>query len=139
MPRVILDGTPIKSAYEPPPVPQRRPDQSSLSEAFARTLSEAIIAGFRSAIASLPPPVVNVEAPVVNIPKPEVKINSPVYVQPPEIRIPAATVNVPEGKAPIVNIEPPAVTLQTSRPTKWHFTFHRDEYGRMTSADVEAR
>ena len=131
MSRVILDGTPIKPAYEPPPrAPQQR--EAPLNTAFVQALSNAIAVSFREAIASLP-------APVVNVPKPEVKINSPVYVTTPEIKVPATTVNVPDGKAPVVNVEPPAVTLQTNRPTKWTFTVHRDSYDRITTIDAEAK
>lgn len=101
-----------------------------MGEAFALALSNAIVNGFRTAIASMP-------APVVNIPKPEVKINSPVYVTAPEVKVPPTTVNVPDGKAPIVNIEPAKVTLQTNRPKKWKFTFNRDEFGRITTAEAE--
>jgi hypothetical protein len=128
--RVITDGKPIKSAYQPPPEAPRVQQSAPLGEAFAQTLSSAIISGLRAAIAQMP-------APVINVPKPEVKVNAPVYVQPPEIRIPASTVNVPEGKTPIVNIEPATVTLQTNRPSKWKFTFNRDEYGRITTAECE--
>jgi hypothetical protein len=101
-----------------------------LGEAFATALSNAIINGFRTAIASMP-------APVVNVPKPEVKINSPVYVTSPDVRVPPTTVNVPDAKAPIINIEPPSVTLQTNRPSKWKFTHSRDEYGRITTTIAE--
>ena len=131
MPRVITDGTLVESAYEPPPVPQRE-TSSSGNEAFAQALSQAILASFRNAVASMPPPV-------INVPKPEVKINAPVYVQPPDIKIPATTVNVPEGKAPVVNIEPANVTLKTERPNKWKFTFERNELGQITVAYAEAK
>ena len=130
MPRVITDGTPIEGGYEPPPPPPRR---GELGEGFVQALSQAILLGFRS----LPAPVVNVEAPVVNVPKPEVKVNSPVYVTAPEVKVPAMTVNVPEGKAPVVNIEPASVTLKTERPSKWKFTFNRDEFGRLITAECE--
>jgi hypothetical protein len=135
MPRVITDGTPVEGGYEPPPPPVRRGGELSLGEGFVAALSQAILAGFRN----MPAPVINVEAPVMNVPKPEVKINSPVYVTAPEVKVPAATVNVPEGKAPVVNIEPAAVTLQTNRPDKWKFTIERDEYGRMTTIYAEAK
>jgi hypothetical protein len=136
MPRVIIDGTPIAPAYEPPPrATQQR--EGSLNGAFVQALSDAITQGFRNAVASMPPPVVNVEAPVVNIPKPEIKINSPVYVTVPEVKIPPTTVNVPDGKAPVVNIEPAAVTLKTERPNKWLFDIKRDEFGRMTTIIAE--
>jgi hypothetical protein len=85
-----------------------------------------------SAIASMPPPV-------INVPKPEVKINSPVYVQPTEVKVPATTVNVPEAKAPIVNIEPAAVTLQTNRPVEWIFTItKRNEFGQAVTIHAKA-
>lgn len=130
--RVITDGKPIPSGYAPPeaPKPKAVPQQGGMDAAFATALSNAIINGFRTAIASLP-------APVVNVPKPEVKINSPVYVTAPEVKVPPTTVNVPDGKAPIVNIEPANVTLQTNRPNKWKFTFNRDEFGRITTAEAE--
>lgn len=132
MPRVLANGKPVEGAYEPPPPPSRR---GELGEGFTQALAQAIMAGLQS----MPPPVINVEAPVMNVPKPEVKINSPVYVNPPDVKVPATTVNVPEGKAPVVNIEPAAVTLQTNRPNKWKFTIHRDELGRMTTIDAEAK
>jgi hypothetical protein len=138
MPKILHDGIPVKQAYEPPPS-QVSKQAPAFGSDFIRALSEAISAGFRTAMAEMPAPVVNVEAPVVNVPKPEVKINSPVYVQTPEVRVPATTVNVPDGKTPVVNIEPATVTLQTNRPNKWHFDIHRDELGRMTTIDVEAR
>jgi hypothetical protein len=130
--RVITDGKVIPSGYTPPeaPKPKTAPQQGQLGEAFAQALAGAIVNGFRTAIASLP-------APVVNVPRPEVRINAPVYVQPPEIKIPASTVNVPDGKAPIVNIEPASVTLQTNRPSKWKFTHNRDEFGRITTTIAE--
>lgn len=131
MARVITDGVPVENAYEPPERPQTK-QSPVIGEAFVQALSNAIIAGFRN----MPPPVVHVEPSIV---RPEVKINSPVYVTAPEVKVPPMTVNVPEGKVPVVNIEPATVTLQTNRPSKWHFTFHRDEFGRMTSADVEAK
>ena len=132
MPRVITDGTPVERNYEPPEAPQPLQRDTSHDEAFARALSQAIIAGFRNAIESMP-------APVVNVPKPEVKINSPVYVQPPEIRIPATTVNVPDGKAPVVNIEPASVTLQTNRPNEWEFKIvERNEFGQVVTIRAKA-
>ena len=132
MPRVLANGKPVEGAYEPPPPPSRG---GELGEGFVQALSQAILIGFQS----MPAPVINVEAPVMNVPKPEVKINSPVYVNPPDVKVPATTVNVPEGKAPVVNIEPAAVTLQTNRPSKWHFTINRNEYGQMTSIEAEAK
>lgn len=84
------------------------------------------------AITSMPPPV-------INVPKPEVKINSPVYVQPTEVKVPPATVNVPESKAPIVNIEPAAVTLQTIRPKEWEFTItKRNDFGQVVTIRAKA-
>jgi len=125
--RVITDGKPVESAYQPPPeAPKPLPREAPLGDSFVQALSNAILAGFR-----------NLPAPVVNVPKPEIKINAPVYVQPPEIKIPASTVNVPEGKTPVVNIEPASVTLQTNRPNKWKFTHNRDEYGRITTTIAE--
>lgn len=131
--RVITDGKPIPAGYTPPEAPKpkpQQPQQGMAGEAFAQALAGAIVNGFRTAIASMP-------APVVNIPKPEVKINSPVYVTAPEVKVPPTTVNVPDGKAPIVNIEPASVTLQTNRPSKWKFTHNRDEYGRITTTIAE--
>jgi len=52
--------------------------------------------------------------------------------------VPATTVNVPEGKSPIVNIEPAAVTLQTNRPKEWEFEIFRNEYGQMTKIKARA-
>ena len=127
--RVIKDGKVVEAGYKPPAVPQREAPPTPAAP-NSEALISAIITGFRSAMLQIPPPV-------VHAPQPEVKVNSPVYVQPPEIRIPATTVNVPEGKAPVVNIEPAAVTLQTIRPKKWIFTFHRDEFGRVTTVDAE--
>ena len=132
MPRVLANGIPVERGYEPPPPPRRG---GELGEGFTQALAQAILTGLRN----MPPPVINVEAPVMNVPKPEVKINSPVYVTAPDVRVPATTVNVPEGKAPVVNIEPPAVTLQTNRPSKWKFTVHRDELSRITTIDAEAK
>lgn len=134
MPRVITNGQPIESAYEPPQAPKRQPELGNTHE-----LAQAIIAGFREVIASMPPPVVNVEAPVVNVPKPEVKINSPVYVQPPEVKVPATTVNVPEGKAPVVNFESPDVILQTNRPKEWEFKIvERNDFGQVVTVRAKA-
>ena len=137
MSRVITDGRVIENRYSPPERSQPKsvaPAVSSFNpEQLMAGLSAAIVAGLGKALAQMPVP----PAPVINIPKPEIKINSPVYVQPPDIKIPATTVNVPDQKAPIVNIEPANVTLQTNRPTKWKFTFHRDEFGRMDTAECE--
>ena len=127
MARVITDGTPIENPYTPPEAPQQ-PSREAMGEAFAL----AIISGFKDAIAQMP-------APVVNVPKPEVKINSPVYVTAPEIKVPPTTVNIPDGKAPVVNIEPAAVTLKTERPDRWKFTFERNEFGQVTVAWAEAK
>lgn len=132
MPRVLANGIPVEGGYEPPPPPRRG---GELGEGFVHQLSQAILMGLQN----MPPPVINVEAPVMNVPKPEVKINSPVYVTAPEVRVPPTTVNVPEGKAPVVNIEPAAVTLQTNRPNKWKFTIHRNELGQMITIDAEAK
>lgn len=96
-------------------------------------LAAAIVSGMSKAISQMPAP----PAPVINIPKPEIKINSPVYVTAPDVKVPATTVNVPDQKAPIVNIEPASVTLQTNRPTKWLFDISRDEFGRMTTITCE--
>jgi hypothetical protein len=135
MPRVLANGKPIEGAYEPPPPPSRHGGELAVGEGFVTALSQAILTGFRN----MPPPVINVEAPVMNVPKPEVKINSPVYVQPPEIKIPASTVNLPDQKAPIVNIEPAAVTLQTNRPNEWEFTvIKRNEYGQVVTIRAKA-
>lgn len=127
MPRVITDGRPLESPYTPPEAPQQ-PPREAMGEAFAL----AIISGFKDAIAQIP-------APVVNVPKPEVKISSPVYVTAPEIKVPATTVNVPETKAPIVNIEPAAVTLKTERPREWEFkVIERNEFGQMVTIRAKA-
>jgi hypothetical protein len=128
MPRVLHDGVPVKRNYEPPPLPMPPASPEAIPPEFAMT----IVQGFREAIARLP-------APVVNVPKPEVKINAPVYVTTPEVKVPSTTVNVPEGKAPVVNIEPAAVTLQTNRPSKWTFKFNRNELGQITTVDAEAK
>ena len=132
MPLVIKDGTPEEQAYQPPPqtLEPKRTEAPAPGEDFARVLSNAIVTGFKDAVGQW-------TGPVINVPKPEVKINSPVYVTAPDVKIPATTVNVPEGKAPVVNIEPATVTLQTNRPNKWKFTFERDEFGRMTTAWCE--
>jgi hypothetical protein len=130
--RVHKDATPKELVYTPPSVtPKTSPPVNN--EASLSKFIEAV----KAAIASIPAPVVHVEAPVVSVPKPEVKINAPVYVQPPEVRVPATTVNVPEGKTPVVNIEPAAVTLKTERPQKWKFTFERNEYGQLETAYAE--
>ena len=129
MPRVLTDGVPIKSAYEPPPKAQVPQQREALSGAFVQSLSNAIMAGVKEAIASLPAPVI----------KPEVKINSPVYVTTPDVKIPATTVNVPEGKAPVVNVEPPTVTLQTNRPNEWEFkVIERNEFGQIVVVRAKA-
>jgi hypothetical protein len=131
--RVHKDTKPRELVYTPPSsTPKPAPSNNGVD---VQALSDAIIAGFRS----IPAPVVNVEAPVVNVPKPEVKINSPVYVTAPDVKVPATTVNVPEQKSPVVNIEPAAVTLQTNRPSKWKFIFHRNEYGQIETVDAEAK
>ena len=125
-----------ENAYTPPPLPPKDSNgvQPNLT-ALAKAMSEAIT----KAMAAMPAPVVHVDAPVVNVPKPEVKITSPVYVTVPEIKVPATTVNVPDGKAPVVNIEPAAVTLQTNRPKKWKFSVSkRDEYQRIVEWTAEA-
>jgi hypothetical protein len=137
--RVLKDGKPRELTYTPPPPAVSKSAPPSDGGMSSRVLAEAIINGFRAAIAGMPAPVVNVEAPVVNVPKPEVRVNSPVYVQPPEVKVPATTVHVPEQKSPVVNIEPAAVTLQTNRPDKWKFTIERDEFGRMTTIYAEAK
>jgi hypothetical protein len=131
--RVHKDAKPRELVYTPPSATPKTSPPPVNDEASLNKLIEA----FRTVIASIPAPVVHVEAPVVSVPKPEVKINAPVYVQPPEVRVPATTVNVPEGKTPVVNIEPAAVTLKTERPQKWKFTFQRNEYGQLETAYAE--
>jgi hypothetical protein len=94
--------------------------------------------------AAVKPPVVNVAAPnvapIVHVetPKAEVKVSHPpIYVNVPEIKVPQApAINMPEGRAPVVNVEP-TINLTVRRPNKWLFTFYRDEYGRMTTAECE--
>ena len=135
--RVHKDAKPKESVYTPPQAaPKIAPENNGVS---GKALAEAIVSGFRLAIAGMPAPVVHVEAPVVNVPKPEVRVNSPVYVSPTEVKVPPTTVHVPEQKSPVVNIEPAAVTLQTNRPSKWKFIFHRNEYGQIETVDAEAK
>jgi hypothetical protein len=134
--RVHKDAKPKELVYTPPSAtPKPVPENNGVS---GKAIAEAIVSGFRSAIAGMPAPVVHVEAPVVNVPKPEVRINSPVYVSPPDVKVPATTVHVPEGKAPVVNIEPAAVTLQTNRPNEWEFEVRRNEYGQIVTIRAKA-
>jgi hypothetical protein len=126
-----LDGAPsIGRAYMPPDEPSAEPKNDEAALRYVTDLIERLPGMIAAATRA---PVVHVEAPKA----PEVKINAPVYVQPPDVKVPPTVVNVPEGKTPIVNIEPAAVTLKIHRPNKWKFDFKRDEYGRMISATCE--
>jgi hypothetical protein len=135
MPRVISDedfngAAPIKRNYDAPEAAAKPAPKEAMGEGFVYALSKAIIEGFRE----MPTPIVHVEAPKA----PEVKVNSPVYVSPARIDIPQAPeVVIPEGKQPIVNVEPATVNLSVSRPKAWHFKIKRNDYGQMT--DIYAR
>jgi hypothetical protein len=109
-----------------------RSDKKTIGD-ILQSMPAMIAAVVKQVMSSIPAPVVNVEAPKT----PEVRVSSPVYVDPPQIRIPATVVNVPDGKAPVVNVEPPEVHLTLRRPTKWKFTHNRDEYGRITTTIAE--
>ena len=135
MPRVIsadqLDGAKsVERAYEPPEAPKevKAPDETlRLVASLIQQLPGMIASGSKA-------PIIHVETP----PAPDVKVTSPVYVTAPEVKVPAATVNVPEGRAPVVNVEPPTVHLSVSRPKKWKFTVHRNDFGQITTIDAEA-
>jgi hypothetical protein len=136
MPRVIPDdrlagAKDAERAYEPPsvpPKPEAKPDDS------VRLVTELLNRLPGMIASSAKAPIVHVEAK-----PPDVRVTNPVYVTPPEIRIPQApAVNIPEGRAPVVNIEPPVVNLTVSRPKKWKFTVHRNELGQITIIDAEA-
>ena len=120
MPRVFTDdqlngAQNVVRSYEPPSkpkAPQKKDEALALVTQLIERLPGMIAVASRA-------PVVNVQA----SPPPDVRVSSPsVYVTAPEVRIPPTTVNVPEGKAPVVNVEPPDVHLTINRPKKWHFT-----------------
>ena len=137
MPRVIdadqLDGaTRVERGYEPPsppPKPVSKGDETlKLLATLIERLPQMIAAGTKA-------PVVMMEAAKA----PDVKITSPVYVSPSEVNVPQApAVNIPEGKAPIVNVEPPNVHLTIKRPDEWEFTIKRNEYGQMETIRAKA-
>jgi hypothetical protein len=129
----LLDGARrVDRAYEPPEAPSKEGAKSDKSLALVVALIQRLPDMIASATKA---PVVNIEAQK----PPDIKVTSPVYVTPPEIKIPQApAVQIPDGKAPVVNVEPPDVHLTISRPNKWKFDISRDEYGRMTTIIAEA-
>ena len=68
---------------------------------------------------------------------PDVKVNSPVYLNTPDVKVPATTVNVPQASTPAVHVDAPEVNVTIRRPQAWKFTFDRNQYGQMTTAWVE--
>jgi hypothetical protein len=127
-----VNGAKKVESYKPPEAPKKLdPNDPALKEIsnLLKNLPFLISAAIKEPVINIPAPVVHVDAAKA----PEVKVNSPVYMNPPEIKIPATVV-----KAPIVNIEPAAVTLQTNRPKEWEFSFSRNEYGQITTVRAKA-
>jgi hypothetical protein len=104
-----------------------RGDKKTISD-ILQAMPAMIAAVVKQVVANIPAPVVNVEAPKT----PEVKAAFR-STDPPQVKVPATVVNVLDGKAPVVNVEPPEVHLTIRWPSKWLFTFSRDEYGRITT------
>jgi hypothetical protein len=107
-------------------------EESQLIKAILQQLPQMIASAIKT-------PVVHVGSPNVTVDLPKHEQKQPyVSVNVPEIKIPQApAVNIPPGKAPIVHVEAPVVNLTIRRPNKWHFTFERDEYGYIISAECE--
>ena len=52
---------------------------------------------------------------------------------------PENPIQFPETKAPVVNVAPPAVTVNPSQPiTKWKFTLKKDKAGHTTEIIAQA-
>ena len=132
-------ATKVERGYSPPAVRS----QPSATDKLLREISTTLETLPVMIAAAIKPPVVNVPAPVVNVEaaKPaDVKINqAPVYVSTPEIKMPPhPTIQMPEQRAPVVNVEPPDVHLTINRPKEWIFDIKRNEYGQMMTIHAKA-
>lgn len=107
-------------------------DDKTVIMRILSAMPDMISAVVRQTIQGIPAPVIHVDSK-----PPDVKVNSPVYINPPDIKVPPTTVNVPESQAPVVHVDPPEVNLSIKRPGAWTFTFDRNEYGQLTTIWAE--
>jgi hypothetical protein len=125
---LLKDARKVESGYEPPKAPKEVKATDETLKLVASLIQQ--LPGMIKA------PIVHVETPK----PPDVKVTSPVYVTSPKVEVPQPpAIQMPEGKAPVVNVEPPVVHLSVSRPKAWKFTVHRNDFGQITTIDAEAK